>query len=62
VLRARPMHLPVLVSVHTVPIPQCDVPTRALTVGDFSGISIRPVISKLFKLASSDFFHAILSH
>ena len=35
---------------YTVPIPKCDGRTRALTVDDFRGISISPVLSKLFEL------------
>jgi len=33
-----------------VPIPKCDGRTRALSVDDFRGISISPVISKLFEM------------
>ena len=43
---------------YTVPIPKCD--GRALSVEDFRGISISPVVSKLFELAVlnrfSDYF------
>ena len=41
---------------YTVPIPKCDGRTRALSVDDFRGISISPVISKLFELAILDRF------
>jgi exonuclease III len=41
---------------YTVPISKCDVHRRALTVNDFRGISISPVISKLFELAVIDRF------
>ena len=34
---------------YTVPIPKCDSRTRSLTFDDFRGISISPVISKLFE-------------
>jgi len=36
---------------YTVPIPKCDGRTHALTVDDFRGISISPVLSKLFELS-----------
>ena len=36
---------------YTVPIPKCDGRTRALSVDDFRGTSISPVISKLFEMA-----------
>ena len=45
---------------YTIPIPKCDVHSRALTVGDFRGISISPVISKLFELAVLDRFARFL--
>ena len=35
---------------YTVPIPKCDGRSRALSVDDFRGISISPVISKLFEM------------
>ena len=41
---------------YTVPIPKCDGHTRALCVDDFRGISISPVLSKLFELAILDRF------
>ena len=41
---------------YTVPIPKCDGRTRALSVDDFRGISISPVISKLFEMAILDRF------
>jgi retron-type reverse transcriptase len=34
---------------YTVPIPKCDGRKRSLTVDDFRGISISPVLSKLFE-------------
>jgi hypothetical protein len=42
---------------YTVPIPKVDVRTRALTVNDFRGISISPVISKVFELAIANRFY-----
>ena len=33
---------------YTVPIPKCDGRNRALSTDDFRGISISPVVSKLF--------------
>jgi hypothetical protein len=42
---------------YTVPIPKVDVRTRALTVDDFRGISISPVISKVFELAIANRFY-----
>lgn len=36
---------------YTVPVPKCDSRSRTLTVDDFRGISISPVISKLFEMA-----------
>ena len=39
---------------YTVPIPQCNVQTRCLSVDDFREISISPVISKLFEMAVLD--------
>jgi hypothetical protein len=36
---------------YTVPIPKCDGRTRALSVDDFRGISISPIITKLFEMA-----------
>ena len=36
---------------YTVPIPICDGRTRALSVDNFRGVSISPVISKLFDMA-----------
>ena len=41
---------------YTVPIPKCDGRTRALSVDDFRGISISPVISKVFEMAVLDRF------
>jgi len=45
---------------YTVPIPKCDVHVRGLKLDDFRGISISPVISKLFEMALleqfADFF------
>jgi len=40
----------------TVPIPKCDGRTKALFVDDFRGISISPVVSKLFEMAILDRF------
>jgi len=39
---------------YTVPIPKCNVQTHGLSVDDFRGISISPVISKLFEMAVVD--------
>ena len=39
---------------YTVPIPKCDGRKRSVTVDDFRGISISPVISKLFELCVLD--------
>ena len=39
---------------YTVPIQKCDAQTRRLSVDDFRGISISPVISKLFEMAILD--------
>ena len=39
---------------YTVPIPKCDGRTKSLTEDDFRGISVSPVISKLFELAILD--------
>jgi len=44
-------------SSYTVPIPKCDSRSRSLTVDDFRGISISPVISKLFEMAILDRFN-----
>jgi hypothetical protein len=41
---------------YTVPVPKCDGRSRALSVNDFRGISISPVISKLFEMAVLDRF------
>ena len=41
---------------YTVPIPKCDGRTRSLGVEDFRGISISPVISKLFELCVLDLY------
>jgi len=41
---------------YTVPIPKCDVHTRGLKLDDFRGISISPVISKLFEMALLEHF------
>jgi len=41
---------------YTVPIPKCDGRTRAVSVDDFRGISINPVISQLFEMAVLDRF------
>ena len=41
---------------YTVPIPKSSATNRALTVDDFRGISISPVISKLFEHAVLDRF------
>jgi len=43
-------------SSYTVPIPKCDGRSKSLTMDDFRGISISPVISKLFELAILDRF------
>lgn len=39
---------------YTVPIPKCDSRSRSLTVDDFKGISISPVISNIFEMAVLD--------
>jgi endonuclease/exonuclease/phosphatase family metal-dependent hydrolase len=45
-------HIPVCFGAsYTVPIPKCDGRTRALSINDFRGISISPVLSKLFEMA-----------
>ena len=50
-------HIPVSFGVsYTVPVPKCDGRTRALSTEDFRGISISPVISKLFEMAIMDKF------
>jgi hypothetical protein len=41
---------------YTVPVPKVDVRTRALSVNDFRGISISPVMSKLFEMAIMEKF------
>jgi hypothetical protein len=41
---------------YTVPIPKVDGRTRALSVDDFRGISISPVVSKVFEMAVLDRF------
>jgi hypothetical protein len=41
---------------YTVPIPKCDAHTKNVSVDDFRGISISPVISKLFELSLLDRF------
>ena len=41
---------------YTVPVPKYDGRTRALSVNDFRGISISPVISKLFEMSILDKF------
>ena len=46
---------------YTVPVPKCDSRTRALRVDDFRGISISPVISKLFEMAILDRFSVYLT-
>jgi len=38
------------------PVPKCDIHVRAMRVDDFRGISISPVISKLFEMAILDRF------
>jgi len=45
---------------YTVPIPKCDGRSKALLVDDFRGISISPVISKLFELSILDRFAVYL--
>jgi len=44
-------------SSYTVPIPKCDRRSKSLTVDDFRGISISPVVSKLFELAVLERFN-----
>ena len=45
-------HIPASFGVsYIVPIPKCDGRTHALSVDDSRGISISPIISKLFELA-----------
>ena len=39
---------------YTVPIPKCDNRSRTVSVDDFSGISISPIMSKLFEMAILD--------
>jgi exonuclease III len=46
---------------YTVPIPKCDGRVRALTVDDFRGISISPIISKVFELAILDRYSSYFS-
>jgi len=43
-------------SSYTVPVPKCDGRSKSITVDDFRGISISPVLSKLFELAVLDRF------
>ena len=44
-------HIPIsFAASYTVPIPKCDGRSKSLEVNDFRGISISPVISKLFEL------------
>jgi len=51
------VHIPIdFGASYTVPIPKCDGRTRALSVNDFTGISISPIISKLFKMYLLDRF------
>ena len=45
---------------YTIPIPKCDGRVRALSVDDFRGISISPVISKLFEMAIQNKFAPFL--
>jgi hypothetical protein len=45
---------------YTVPIPKCDGHGRSLSVDDFRGISISPIISKLFEMAILDRFSTYL--
>jgi hypothetical protein len=55
-------HIPVSFGAsYTVPIPKCDGRTRALSVDDFRGISISPIISKLFEMAIIDKFASYFS-
>jgi len=50
-------HIPVNFGAsYTVPIPKCDGRIRSVTVNDFRGISISPIISKLFEMAILDRF------
>ena len=54
-------HIPIsFAASYTVPIPKCDGRSKSLEVNDFRGISISPVISKLFELCVlerySDYF------
>ena len=46
---------------YTIPVPKCDGHVKALHMGDFRGISISPVISKLFEKAILDRFSVYLS-
>ena len=46
---------------YTVPIPKCDGRTRALSLDDFRGISISPVVSKLFEMAILDRYSTYLT-
>ena len=46
---------------YTVPIPKCDGRVRALAVDDFRGISISPIISKVFELAILDRYASYFS-
>ena len=53
-------HIPVSFGAnYTVPIPKCDGRIRVLSVNDFRGISIRSVISKLFKIYLSIYLLSI---
>lgn len=48
-------HIPEIFGLsYTVPIPKCDGRKKSLTVDDFRGISISPVLSKLFELCVLD--------
>ena len=50
-------HIPTIFGAsYTVPIPKCDGRTKALSVDDFWGISVSPVVSKLFEMAILDRF------
>jgi Reverse transcriptase (RNA-dependent DNA polymerase)/Endonuclease/Exonuclease/phosphatase family len=55
-------HIPVNFGAsYTVPIPKCDGRVRALGVDDFRGISISPIISKVFELAVLDKYSSYFS-
>ena len=57
------IHKDVLINIsYTMPIPKCNVQTHCLSVNNFRGISLSPIISKLLEMAVLDRYFRTSDH